>query len=110
LGKGTVSALVDVLLEARLVRELAPASSNRAGRPAVPLAPARATYAGLGLEVSSGYLGVRAVDLSGGLLAQTVLDTENRGGRPSATFEALAHAAAQVSEVLAADGCVIAGA
>src|SRR5665647_3134903 len=50
LTRATVSALVDRLLEARLVAELEPVASQRAGRPAVPLAAARGTVAAVGME------------------------------------------------------------
>src|SRR5665647_3633196 len=63
LTRATVSALVDRLLEARLVAELEPVASQRAGRPAVPLAAARGTVAAVGMEVNVDYLGVRAIDL-----------------------------------------------
>ena len=43
LTRGTVSALVDQLVQSGLVAELAPVAVRRAGRPAVPLVPARRT-------------------------------------------------------------------
>src|SRR5689334_5010514 len=65
LTRATVSSLVDALIEARLVTELPPVMSQRAGRPAVPLIPAAGTIAAVGMEVNVDYLGVRMVDLSG---------------------------------------------
>ena len=47
------------------MRELDPTQTQRAGRPAVPLAPARGTVAGVGMEVNVDYLGVRVIDLVG---------------------------------------------
>ena len=56
-AKGTVSTLVDRLVEARLVRELAAATApQRAGRPAVTLAPGSRSIVGMGLEVNVGYV------------------------------------------------------
>src|SRR5690625_1849989 len=55
LTRGTVSALVDRLIEARLVTELDPVAASGAGRPAVPLVPARRTVVALGLELNVDY-------------------------------------------------------
>src|SRR5690606_23489407 len=65
LTRGTVSALVDRLLDARLVAELDPVAGAGAGRPAVPLVPARGTIVALGLEINVDYAAVRGVDLAG---------------------------------------------
>jgi predicted NBD/HSP70 family sugar kinase len=72
LGRSAVTALVDQLLRAGMVRELLPHPARRAGRPAVPLAPARGTFAGVGMEVNVDYLGLRAVDLAGEVLVERV--------------------------------------
>lgn len=110
LAKGTVSAIVDALIGARLVREMEPAGSSRVGRPAVPLAAARKSVAGLGIEIGPGRLGARAVDLSGALLAQSVVDVDNRRANPVAAFAAVGRAVQQVVAVVEGDGCRIAGA
>ena len=65
LTRATVSALADRLLEAGLIAELAPLNSQRAGRPAVPLVPARRSLMAIGLEVNVDYLGGRIIDLTG---------------------------------------------
>jgi len=72
LTRATVSSLVESLLAAGLVTELAPVAPQGAGRPAVPLGPARGTVAALGLVISVDYLGVRALDLAGEVLAERV--------------------------------------
>lgn len=72
LTRATVSTLVDQLIEARLVRELPVTATRRAGRPATPLGPAGESIVGLGLEVNVGYLGLRALDLTGTVVAASV--------------------------------------
>src|SRR5690606_27433529 len=52
LTRATVSALVDLLVSARMVDELEPVARRTAGRPAVPLVPARGTIVGIGLEAN----------------------------------------------------------
>ncbi len=109
LTRATVSALVDRLLAARLVTELEPVTPQRAGRPAVPLAPAKGTVAAVGMEVNVDYLGVRAVDLGGRVLQQRVEMGDFRGSDPEDVLGRLAALAGTVLAVLSADGVVIVG-
>jgi predicted NBD/HSP70 family sugar kinase len=97
LTRGSVSALVDLLIGARLVTELPPAVTARAGRPAVPLVPASRTVVGLGAEVNVDYVGVRALDLAGEVLAHRTTAGDFRHSDPAAVLALLA---AQVAEVL----------
>jgi len=110
LGKGTVTALVDTLLRARLIRELAPVASTAVGRPSVPLAPARATYVGLGIELAPDGVSVRAIDLAGGLIAHTTLDLDLAGSAISGGIETIRQAVTQVVDVSTEDGALVAGA
>jgi len=99
LTRGAVSALVDLLIGGRLVDELPPAVTARAGRPAVPLVPASGTVVGLGAEVNVDYVGVRALDLAGRVVAHR----ETRGDfRHSDPVRVLGVLAALVGEVRAA--------
>ncbi|WP_242635843.1 MULTISPECIES: ROK family transcriptional regulator [Cellulomonas] len=109
LSRGAVTSLVDVLIEAGLVRELAPVAAARAGRPAVPLAPTSGRVAGVGMEVNVDYLGLRAVDLAGGVLVETVERVDLRGSDPDEALDRLAALAAPVLVALAADGVRVAG-
>ena len=109
LARATVSGLVDHLIEARLVRELDPTPTLRAGRPAVPLAPARGTVAGVGMEVNVDYLGVRAIDLAGDVLAEHVELGDLRGADAGDVLDRLAALAAPVVEKLRAGGVRVAG-
>ncbi|MCL2849392.1 MAG: MarR family transcriptional regulator, partial [Micrococcales bacterium] len=72
LSPATVSVAVDQLIEAGLVTELAPVLTRRAGRPAVPLAPAAGTVVGVGLQVDGAHIGIRVVDLAGSVVAEAV--------------------------------------
>ena len=69
LTRSTVSRLVDELIAHGLVRELDPVFGGMRGRPAVPLAPARGTWLGLGLEVNISHVAARLVDLAGRIVA-----------------------------------------
>jgi len=99
LTRGAVSALVDLLIGARLVAELPPAATARAGRPAVPLVPASGTVVGLGAEVNVDYVGVRALDLAGRVLAHRETRGDYRHSDPARVLGVLA---ALVGEVRAA--------
>lgn len=99
LTRGAVSALVDLLIGARLVAELPPAVTARAGRPAVPLVPASGTVVGLGAEVNVDYVGVRALDLAGEVLAHRETRGDFRHSDPARVLGVLA---ALVGEVRAA--------
>ncbi len=99
LTRGTVSSLVDRLIDARLVAELEPVAGIGAGRPAVPLVPARGTVIALGLEINVDYAAVRAVDLAGETVFERVHEDDFRSGDPTRALtvllgladEALAH-------------------
>jgi predicted NBD/HSP70 family sugar kinase len=110
LTRATVSALVDRLVAAGMVTELAPVAAPRAGRPAVPLVPARGTIAAVGLEVNVDYLGVRALDLAGRVVSERIEIGDHRGSDPRAVLERLAELAGGVVALLSADGVVLAGA
>ncbi|WP_158375101.1 ROK family protein [Cellulosimicrobium cellulans] len=99
LTRGAVSALVDLLIGARLVDELPPTATARAGRPAVPLVPASGTVVGLGAEVNVDYVGVRALDLAGRVLAHRETRGDYRHSDPERVLGVLA---ALVGEVRAA--------
>ncbi len=109
LTRATVSTLVDRLVASGMVTELAPVASARAGRPAVPLVPARGTIAAVGMEVNVDYLGVRALDLAGAVVVERVEAGDFRGSVPEAVLDRLAAIAADVVARLSADGVVLAG-
>lgn len=110
LTRATVSALVDLLVESRVLAEGEPVQTGTAGRPAVPLTPARGTLAGLGLEVNVDYLGVRAVDLAGDVLADVVVPGDHHASDPAVVLADLAARAADVVRDLEARGVDVVGA
>lgn len=109
LTRATVSALVDRLVAGGLVVELPAVADGRAGRPAVPLAPAGGGVAGVGLEVNVDYLGARAVDLAGRVIDEEVEDDDFRGSDPTTVLPRLAQAAGRLLDRLAAAGVAVAG-
>ena len=109
LTRATVSALADHLLAGRLIAELPPVSSQRAGRPAVPLVPAARTLMAVGLEVNVDYLGVRAIDLTGAVLADAVVPGDFRNTEPEPVLTALAALFTDVITPLQAQGIPLAG-
>ncbi len=109
LTRATVSALVDRLLAAGMITELEPVAAQRAGRPGVPLVPAKGVYAGVGMEVNVDYVGVRAVDLAGRVLTERVELGDFRDSEPEAVLSRLAALAGAALAVLSADGVTIVG-
>ncbi|MET4224973.1 ROK family protein [Oerskovia enterophila] len=110
LTRATVSVLVDQLIEARLVRELPPATPLRAGRPAVPLTPAERTVVGLGLEVNVDYLGGTVLDLTGQVVAQEVVPGDLHGSDPAEVLGRLGALARRLVEEVEAQDMRVAGA
>lgn len=88
--RSTASRLVDELVHGGILRELAPAASAGPGRPAVPLAPAEGTFVALGLEVNVSHMCVRAVDLTGQVLAERVVVEDFSASGPEAVLGRLA--------------------
>ncbi|HXV94556.1 MAG TPA: ROK family transcriptional regulator [Pseudonocardia sp.] len=106
LTRGTVSSLVDRLLAAGLLTELAPTPSGP-GRPANPLQLNRSGPAGLGVEIGVDHLGACVVDLAGAVRARRTAPSTHRAAAPAA---GLATAAALAAEVVAEAGLPVAGA
>lgn len=110
LTKATVTELVDLLVAARLVVELAPQSGERAGRPGVPLAPAPRAVVGLGLEAQVDHVAVRVVDLAGVTLFERLVEGDFGNSDPGATLRRLLRVVEPVARQAKGQGCVIAGA
>ena len=81
--RSTASRLADELVATGILAELAPAPSAGPGRPAVPLTPAAGTFIAIGLEVNVSHMAVRAIDLSGEVLAERVVVDDNLTDRKS---------------------------
>ncbi|GII98293.1 putative NBD/HSP70 family sugar kinase [Sediminihabitans luteus] len=108
--RATVSTLVDQLVRARVVTELAPATPTGAGRPAVPLAPAGRTLVGLGLEVNVGHLGARVVDLRGDVVAEHVEAARLHDAPPAHALGRLGEIARALVTEVEAQGMTVTGA
>ncbi|MFE5341419.1 ROK family protein [Isoptericola sp. NPDC056578] len=110
LTRATVSTLVDRLVAGRLVAELPPVAAQRAGRPAVPLVPAGRSVVGLGLEVNVDYLGARALDLVGDVVAERVVTGSLHDSDPREVLGRLRTIATEVVAEVEAGGMRVAGA
>ncbi|WP_307868947.1 ROK family transcriptional regulator [Cellulosimicrobium cellulans] len=110
LTRATVSTLVDRLVAAGIVAELPPATPQRAGRPAVPLAPAPRSLVGLGLEVNVDYLGGRVLDLTGAVVAEHVDPDDLHDSDPAEVLARLGRIAHELLAQVRADGMTVAGA
>jgi predicted NBD/HSP70 family sugar kinase len=106
LTRGTVSSLVDQLLAAELVTELA-AARGTPGRPANPLQLNRSGPAGLGVEIGVDDVSACVVDLAGKVRARRTVRSRHRDDVSAA---GLATAAALAEEATAEAGLPIAGA
>ncbi|MDN5599850.1 MAG: ROK family protein [Brachybacterium sp.] len=71
LTKPTVSKLVEELVGAELVEEGDPIASG-AGRPMVPLMPARGTLLAIGLEIAADHVACLGIDLAGEVLGHHI--------------------------------------
>ncbi|MCH8563386.1 ROK family protein [Nesterenkonia sp. LB17] len=108
--RSTVSRLVDDLLAAGIIREGSPAvGGGSRGRPAVPLHPARATLAGLGVEISVDFMAARALDLTGETLAEEIIDGDFRGSDPEAVLPRAGAMALRVAQQATARGARVVG-
>lgn len=94
--RSTASRLVDDLVEAGILTELAPTPSTGPGRPAVPLAPPHGTFVALGLEVNVTHMVVRAIDLSGDVLAERIVLDDFAGSDPAVVLARLSGLLADV--------------
>lgn len=110
LTRATVSTLADQLIGAGLIVELPAVADGRAGRPAVPLVPARRSVVGMGLEVNVDYLGVRVVDLTGAVVADHVVPGAFHDSDPAAVLGTLGGIARDISKQVSDDGMRLAGA
>jgi len=68
LTKPTVSKLIEELVGASLVEEGVPVAAG-AGRPMIPLTPARGTVVAIGLEIAADHISCLGIDLAGGTLS-----------------------------------------
>ncbi|MFC7877656.1 ROK family protein [Isoptericola sp. NPDC057391] len=110
LTRATVSTLVDRLVAGGLVAELPPVAAQKAGRPAVPLVPAGRSVVGLGLEVNVDYLGARALDLVGDVVAERVVTGSLHDSDPREVLARLRDLAAEVIAEVEAGSMRVAGA
>ncbi|GAB3163997.1 ROK family transcriptional regulator [Myceligenerans halotolerans] len=110
LTRATVSTLIDQLIGARLLRELPAVADGRAGRPAVPLVPAGRSVLGLGLEVNVDYLGARAIDLTGAVVAERVAPGSLHDSDPAEVLGELGRIARGIAGKLHDGGMRLAGA
>ncbi|WP_147640448.1 ROK family transcriptional regulator [Nesterenkonia massiliensis] len=107
--RSTVSRLVDDLLSAGIVREGSPVAVHTRGRPAVPLTPARKTLAGLGVEVNVDFTAARALDLTGEVLAEEIIESDQRDSDPAEVLPAVGSMALRVAAEAEAQGARIIG-
>jgi len=110
LTRATVSSLVNTLLTNGLVIELAPRVSHQAGRPAVPLAVAHGTVVALGLEINVDFLGIRAVDLAGEIVAECFEKVDLRASNPPVACASLVRQAYYLIDMLTSRSVRIIGA
>ncbi|MCL2482054.1 MAG: ROK family transcriptional regulator [Propionibacteriaceae bacterium] len=110
LTKATVSSLVTDLRTAGLLSELEPVTPHRVGRPAVPLVVAEGTVASLGMEINVDFLGIRALDLTGAILAESFERRNLPDTEPAVAFAILVHQVYDVVTRLTSDSVRLIGA
>lgn len=102
LTKPTVSKLVEELVDAGLVDEGEPISAG-AGRPMVPLSPARGTVLAIGLEVAADHISCLGLDLAGEVISHHI---EYLQVTAASAEEAIQRCAALVGRVRADAGAL----
>lgn len=110
LTRASVSGLVEQLIRGGLVCETDPEVVDRAGRPGVRLIPAGQTVVGLGLQIQVDALSVRAVDLTGRVLADIRRDCDLRGSEAAVALREIVELARDAIDDLQARELTIAGA
>lgn len=105
--RSTASRLVDELVAHGILLESAPVYSHKAGRPAVPLSPARGTYFGLGLEVNVAHLAARLIDLQGRLVATEDVNQDFVNSSPEQVLGQLAELATLCLKALPAGASLV---
>ncbi|WP_147104201.1 ROK family transcriptional regulator [Nesterenkonia populi] len=107
--RSTVSRLVDELLAAGIVREGSPVVGGARGRPAVPLTPARKTLAGLGVEVNVNFMAARALDLTGAVLSEEIIEGDYRDSDPAQVLGSAGALAGRVAAAAQQTGARVVG-
>jgi predicted NBD/HSP70 family sugar kinase len=105
LTRSTVSRLVDDLVTAGLVDELAPRQGPGRGRPGTPLAPGGRVTA-LGLQVNPGYLAARALDLRGRTVVESYVEADLVNSDPAQTLRRLGRMVSRLLRELPAESAV----
>lgn len=108
LTKGTVSTLVDGLIDARLVRELAP-ERGVVGRPRSPLVLEPDGTAGIGIEINVDYLAACVVDLTGAVRRRWVERGDNRDRGAADVLSAAAVLGRRAVRAIQREGFSLAG-
>lgn len=110
LTRATVSELVDLLLQAGLVRELMPRAQPGAGRPAIPVIPAEHGILGLGVDIAVDHVAVCTVNLAGAVVSQRVIEGDFAGSDPDKVIAKAARLIQPTMADAAAMGARVAGA
>lgn len=110
LTRATISDLVDLLLAAGLVRELAPRAAKGAGRPAIPVTIAEYGVVGMGIEIAVDHVAVAVVDLAGRVLIERIAQGDYRHSDPKDVIARIARLVPVVVDDLQSRGARLAGA
>lgn len=109
LARGTVSALVDVLLAAGLLEELPPPPRTGAGRPANGLRLSGGRVAALGVELGASHVVACVRDLTGAVRARVARGSVDRTGAPERVLAASAELAGAALAQARAQGLEVVG-
>jgi len=108
--RATASSLVEALLAARMVTELAPRIGPQGGRPATGLTLSGDGPAALGLEVNVDYIAACVLDLTGTVKHREVAELAERDRTPAASAEALGRLAGRATAAAGRADLRVAGA
>ena len=109
LTRATVSRIVDQLLDASIVEELAPVLGGGAGRPVVPLVPAPNSLVAIGLEINTASVGGCIVDLAGNVIGERVVAGDFLDSDPAVALDIVGDIADDLIDELECRGSRLVG-
>lgn len=110
LTKATMSLLVSLLIDNRIVREGMPIVQSVYGRPSTPLLVAGGAMCGIGIQINTDGYGYLVLDLDGSVIAERWVEGDLHGADTKAVFDDLDVMLRAQERTLRKHGYTIAGA
>lgn len=109
LTKATISLLIGMLLDHRVVKEGVPAVQSAYGRPSTPVIIAGGSVCGIGIQINTDGYGYVVLDLDGGVVAERWIEGVLQHADATVLFNELGAMLDEQTETLMEQGYTIAG-